>query len=103
MPGKRQSGRPRGTGSPDRFAALGDATRRYLLEQLADRDCTVTELMAGLQISQPAVSQHLKVLRQAGLVVYGRHGRNHRYRLHAEGIIELRDWLLRLEHPPITR
>lgn len=96
---QQQTGRPRSTGAPDRFAALGDATRRYLLEQLSTRDRTVTELAAGLQISQPAVSQHLRVLRHAGLVAYGRHGRSHQYQLRTESIAELRDWLLQLERP----
>src|SRR4051794_33278419 len=67
-----------GVVAADRFAALADPTRRHLLEQLATSDRAVTELMAGLAMSQPAVSQHLRVLRDAGLVTARKDGR-HRY------------------------
>src|SRR5260221_12784750 len=62
----------------DRFAALGDRTRRHLLERLAVRDLAVSELMAGLDISQAAVSQQLRVLRQARQV-RARAEARHRY------------------------
>lgn len=81
----------------DRFAALADATRRHLLEQLAAQDRTVTELMAGLDVSQAAVSQHLRVLREAGLVAARREGRHRFYELRPAGLTDLRDWLDELE------
>lgn len=94
-------GRPRkltGTTQPaDRFAALADATRRYLLERLAGKDLAVSELMAGLEVSQAAVSQHLRVLREAGLVTSRQEGRNVYYQLRPAGLTELRDWLDELD------
>jgi DNA-binding transcriptional ArsR family regulator len=87
-----------GTPRPaDRFGALADATRRHLLEQLARQDRTVAELMAGLDISQAAVSQHLRVLREAGLVAARREGRHRCYELRPAGLTDLRDWLDELE------
>lgn len=96
-----QPGRPRKEAQPtapaDRFAALADPTRRQLLERLATGDRTVTELMAGLDMSQAAVSAHLRVLREAGLVEAHPEGRRRRYRLRPAGLSELRDWLEELE------
>lgn len=89
---------PATAGAPaDRFAALADASRRHLLEELAGHDRTVTELMTGLEISQAAVSQHLRVLRDAGLVTARQDGRYRRYQLRPAGLTELRDWLDELE------
>ena len=81
----------------DRFAALADSSRRHLLEELAAGDHTVTELMTGLNISQAAVSQHLRVLRDAGLVTARQDGRYRRYRLRPAALTELRDWLDELD------
>jgi DNA-binding transcriptional ArsR family regulator len=86
-----------GATRPDRFAALADGTRRHLLEQLAVRDTPVSELMAGLDISQAAVSQHLRVLREAGLVTARKEGRHRYYQLRPAALTELRDWLDELE------
>ena len=101
-PGAARPGRPRKATAPvaggaDRFAALADSSRRHLLEELAAGDHTVTELMAGLDISQAAVSQHLRVLRDAGLVTARQDGRYRRYRLRPGALTELRDWLDELE------
>ncbi len=93
----RSGGRPRGDGQPDQFAALADATRRRLLERLATGERTVSELMDGLALSQAAVSQHLRVLREAGLVEASRDGRFRRYRLRPQGLVELREWLDELD------
>ena len=102
----QRPGRPRksqdrvpapGAAPPDRFAALADGTRRHLLEQLAVRDRAVGELVTGLDISQAAVSQHLRVLREAGLVTARKEGRNRYYRLRPAALAELRDWLDELE------
>ncbi|MEU9830229.1 metalloregulator ArsR/SmtB family transcription factor [Streptosporangium sp. NPDC048047] len=94
-----RGGRPRKeAGEPaDRFAALADPTRRHLLERLAEREHAVNELVESLELSQAAVSQHLKVLREAGLVTVRAEGRHRRYGLDPAGFEPLRDWLDELE------
>ena len=98
-PSKSQSKGDNGAGAApaDRFAALADSTRRHLLEQVAVRDRAVSELLAGLDISQAAVSQHLRVLREAGLVTARQEGRHRYYQLRPAALAELRDWLDELE------
>jgi DNA-binding transcriptional ArsR family regulator len=98
-PSKNQTtGRNGGGPAPaDRFAALADSTRRHLLEQVAVRDRAVSELMTGLDISQAAVSQHLRVLREAGLVTARKEGRHRYYQLRPAALTELRGWLDELE------
>jgi DNA-binding transcriptional ArsR family regulator len=86
-----------GSVSADRFAALADGTRRHLLERLATADRAVGDLMTGLDISQAAVSQHLRVLREAGLVTARKEGRHRYYQLRPAALTELRDWLDELE------
>ena len=68
------------------FRALADPTRRALFEQLHEREMSVSELTAGLSISQPAVSQHLAALRGAGLVTERREGRFAYYRAEPQGL-----------------
>jgi DNA-binding transcriptional ArsR family regulator len=63
----------------DPWALLGDASRRAILERLSEGPCTVTALAAALPISRPAVSQHLKVLKDAGIVEDAPTGRNRVY------------------------
>ena len=75
------------------LAALGDPTRRAIFEQLGERPSAVGELAGRLPVSRPAVSQHLKVLKDAGLVVDERQGSRRVYRLDPDGIAELRDYL----------
>jgi DNA-binding transcriptional ArsR family regulator len=84
-------------GAPDAFAALADPTRRLLLERLAAGERTVTELSDGLDMSQAAVSQHLRLLRATGLVDVRPDGRHRRYQLRPDGFGALRDWLTTLE------
>jgi DNA-binding transcriptional ArsR family regulator len=72
------------------WSALGDRTRREIFERLADRPCAVVELARGLPVSRPAVSQHLKVLRDAGLVVDDAAGNRRIYRLNPDGLAKLR-------------
>jgi DNA-binding transcriptional ArsR family regulator len=69
---------------------LGDHTRRAIFEQLADRPQTVGELASGLPVSRPAVSQHLKVLKDAGLVVDRPIGNRRVYRVNPEGMAAFR-------------
>ena len=73
--------------------ALGDPTRRQLFERLRQGSCSVTELMSIVPISQPAVSQHLKVLRDAGLVDVTRAGKQRFYRVRKESLGPLADYL----------
>ncbi len=98
-PGRPSKGRDLASGAvpADRFAALADSTRRHLLERLATADRSVSELMTGLDISQAAVSQHLRVLREAGLVTARKEGRHRYYQLRPAALTELRDWLDELE------
>ncbi|WP_211596690.1 ArsR/SmtB family transcription factor [Phreatobacter stygius] len=77
------------------FRALADPTRRAVFERLADGEKNATELRAGSGISQPAMSQHLGVLRQAGLVVERRQGRHVNYRVNPDGLAQMFEWLQR--------
>ncbi len=77
----------------DVLEVLGDPTRRSIVERLRDRPLPVGELAAGLPVSRPAVSQHLRVLHEAGLVTYRSAGNRNVYRLRPEGVGPLRDWL----------
>jgi DNA-binding transcriptional ArsR family regulator len=73
--------------------ALGDGTRRLILERLRRGPCAVGELAAALPVSRPAVSQHLRVLREAGLVRERRNGTRRLYRVDTDGLAEVRDYL----------
>jgi DNA-binding transcriptional ArsR family regulator len=73
--------------------ALGDPSRRAIVERLADKPRAVGELADELPISRPAVSQHLKVLKDAGLVVERAAGTRRIYRLNPAGVAALRDQL----------
>ena len=77
------------------FKALADPTRRAVFERLADGERNATELREGLAISQPAMSQHLAVLRSAGLVAEQRSGRNVNYRVNPTGLAQMVRWLQR--------
>lgn len=79
-----------GTYLSDAWTALGDGTRRAIFERLADRPRAVGELAAELPVSRPAVSQHLKVLKDAGLVVDRPAGNRRIYQLNPDGVGALR-------------
>jgi len=79
--------------SGDGWAALGEPTRRAIIESLAERPRAVGELAAELPISRPAVSQHLKVLKDAGLVSEQPMGTRRIYRLNPIAVLALRDQL----------
>lgn len=79
----------------DIFKVLSDPTRRAVLERLASAEMTATELREGFAISQPAMSQHLAVLRGAGLVSERREGRYVNYRVEPQGMAPLHEWLAR--------
>jgi DNA-binding transcriptional ArsR family regulator len=73
--------------------ALGDTTRRQVFELLRDGPRSVGELAAELPVSRPAVSQHLRVLQDAGLVTHRRAGTRHLYELDSAGVGAIRDWV----------
>jgi DNA-binding transcriptional ArsR family regulator len=73
--------------------ALGDPTRRDIFEHLGDRPLAVVELAALVPVSRPAVSQHLKILKEAGLVRDVQDGTRRIYSLNPDGIAGLRDYL----------
>jgi DNA-binding transcriptional ArsR family regulator len=75
------------------LGALGDPTRRAIFERLADRPSAVVELADELPVSRPAVSQHLKVLKDAGLVVDHPAGNRRIYQLDPDGVAMLREYL----------
>jgi DNA-binding transcriptional ArsR family regulator len=74
------------------MTALGDPTRRAVFERLGDGPRSVGELAAGLPVSRPAVSQHLRVLKDAGLVTERPEGTRRIYALAPEGVAGLRDY-----------
>src|ERR1700738_945604 len=75
------------------WAVLADPTRRKVFERLRGGPRPVNLLAAGLPVSRPAVSQHLKVLKDAGLVEERSEGVRRIYSLRREGLMELRQWL----------
>lgn len=77
----------------DAFVAIADPNRRYLLEELRRGPKTVNELASGLPVSRPAVSQHLKVLLEAGLVSATAQGTRRVYAVANGGFFKLNLWL----------
>jgi DNA-binding transcriptional ArsR family regulator len=77
----------------DAFMAIADPNRRHLLEELRRGPKTVNELAAGLPVSRPAVSQHLKVLLDAGLVNAKAEGTRRVYTVSNAGFLKLNIWL----------
>jgi DNA-binding transcriptional ArsR family regulator len=75
------------------FYALSDPTRRQIFEKIARRPLSVAELAAGMPVSRPAVSQHLRVLKDAQLVIERKDGARRVYRLDPKGVEELRSYL----------
>ncbi|MBV8463752.1 MAG: winged helix-turn-helix transcriptional regulator [Acidimicrobiales bacterium] len=75
------------------LGTLGDPTRRAIFERLGEQPSAVVDLAAGLPVSRPAVSQHLKVLKEVGLVRDVRVGTRRIYSLDPDGIAGLRDYL----------
>lgn len=75
------------------LSALGDPSRRAIFERLVDAPASVGEIAAGLPVTRSAVSQHLRVLKEAGLVSETPDGTRRIYRLDSAGIGAVRDWL----------
>ena len=84
------------------LTALGDPTRRAIFERLGDRPRAVGELARELPVSRPAVSQHLKVLKDAGLVIDRRAGNRRIYQLNPDGVDALRAYLARFWNRALT-
>ena len=74
------------------FGALADPTRRAIVARLAEGEATVSELAAPVPVSLPAISRHLKVLEQAGLITRGRDAQRRPCRLRAETLQEVSVW-----------
>ncbi len=88
-----------GIRDPARTVALGalsDPVRRAMVERLAEQPCSVGRLASGFPISRAAISQHLKVLLNAGLVAYRKCGAQNVYRVNPEPLLRLRGYLLDL-------
>ena len=79
--------------SADGFSAIADPHRRFLLEELRREPRTVGELARGLPVTRPAVSQHLKVLLDAGLVTVRRQGTQRIYAVDRDGFLKLNVWI----------
>ena len=77
----------------DPFTAIADGNRRYVLEELRRGPKSVNELASGLDVSRPAVSQHLKILLDAGLVSVSSEGTKRIYALDPAGFLSLNIWL----------
>jgi len=82
----------------DIFYALAEPTRRKILELLASKgQLTATEIYENFAVSAPAISQHLKVLREANLVKMEKHAQQHLYQINPEAMLELDDYVRQLE------
>jgi DNA-binding transcriptional ArsR family regulator len=86
--------------SSDVFRAIADPTRRAVLERLRDADRSASELARPFRMSMPALSQHLRVLREAGLVTVRQDGRQRLYRLDARPLDQVYRWASRLVIDP---
>jgi DNA-binding transcriptional ArsR family regulator len=88
-------------GTPDReqdvFGAISHPARRRILDLLTEADRSVNTIAGHFQMSRPAVSQHLRILLDAGLVTEQRHGRERRYHLVPERLGPVRDWIAHYE------
>lgn len=79
--------------NPDSFFAISDPHRRFILEELRRGPCTVGEIAEKLPVSRPAVSQHMKILRDAGMVTVTANGTRRIYALDQTSFMPLNIWL----------
>lgn len=79
------------------FVAIAHPLRRSLLDALASGEKPVNELSSAYQVSRPAISQHLRILQDAGLVEGRRHGRTNRYTLRPEKLAAAHQWISKYE------
>jgi DNA-binding transcriptional ArsR family regulator len=82
---------------PDVFAAISHRARRQMLDLLTGAERSVSDIAAHFEMSRPAVSQHLRILLNAGLVTEQRHGRERRYHLVPAGLGPVREWIAHYE------
>lgn len=87
----------RPTASTDIFNAIADPTRRALLDKLREGEQPVKQLAEPFNMSLPAISQHLQILCEAGLVEVRKAGRQRLYRLNPEPLKEVSDWIINYE------
>jgi DNA-binding transcriptional ArsR family regulator len=87
----------------DPFEALGDANRRAILELLSSEGRSVQDLADALPISRPAVSRHLRLLKDAGLVVEDPQGTRRIYRLHEQGVEAVQAYLTQVWGEAVSR
>ncbi len=87
--------KPSGYALDATFAALADPTRRAILARLADGEATVTELATPFDMSQPAISKHLKVLERAGLITRSRDAQRRPRKLEPRPLADATDWIER--------
>lgn len=85
------------TNQPEVFGAISHPARRQMLDLLVEGEQAVNTIAGNFEISRPAVSQHLRILLDAGLVTEHRCGRERRYRLAPEQLVPVRDWLSHYE------
>jgi DNA-binding transcriptional ArsR family regulator len=83
---------------PDVFGAISHPARRRMLDLLVEGDRSVNVMAGHFKMSRPAVSQHLRVLLDSGLVTEQRHGRERRYHLVPERLGPVREWIAHYEH-----
>ena len=88
---------PRAATSSDVFNAVAEPQRRAILEFIAGDERSVSEIVDALELAQPSVSKHLRVLRDVGLVTGRRHGKQMLYRTNAENLRPLHEWTSRFE------
>jgi DNA-binding transcriptional ArsR family regulator len=89
--------------SGDPFEALGDSNRRAIVERLKKQPQSVAEIAESLPISRPAVSRHLRLLKNAGLVVDSADGTRRLYRLHPDGAEAMREYVRSVWGQALTR
>ena len=87
----------RGAAQLDAFQAIADPTRRRILDLLGRGDRPVTDIARRFDVTMSAISQHMRVLREAGLVSARRSGRERFYRLEHAGLEDVRSWVRRHE------
>ena len=81
----------------DTFEALADVTRRSIIERLAQGDLNAGTIAGQFEISRPAISRHLRVLREAGLVSYNAQAQQRVYHLERGAFAEVREWIARYD------
>jgi DNA-binding transcriptional ArsR family regulator len=77
----------------DIFTAIAHPVRRAILDRLTEGEKPVAQLAGRFGMTRPAISQHLRILREVGVVSEERHGRQHYYRLHPERLYEVQAWM----------